>query len=191
MSKFFKNRSVLMLSIGLAAGLLVGVGMLVGGLAVVQRQPAPAITIPETLLHASASHGGKSFAMATGMFDPEIEGIFLLDFLTGTVQCWVFNPRPPYGWIGHSKYSVAADLGVQEGKEPNYVMVTGQANFQRPYEGGVPASCILYVADANTGNFAAYTVFWNRTGFKMGQAQAVPFQILGKGNARDLKQRDQ
>ena len=58
MSKFFAHRPVLMLSLGLTMGLLVGVGMLVGALAERHAQSLPTLQLPETLLHASGSHGG-------------------------------------------------------------------------------------------------------------------------------------
>ncbi len=42
--------------------------------------------MPETVLNASASHGGETFAMATGPVDADVEGLFMLDFLTGELQ---------------------------------------------------------------------------------------------------------
>ena len=130
MLRHLHKRSTWMLLAGLAMGLLVGVGMMIGTLVAVRSAPATALLPPETLLHATASHSGKSMAMATGLVDEEAEGVFILDYLTGDVQCYVINPRT-YQWGGMFKYNVINDLGVQQGKDPNYVMVTGQTQFLR------------------------------------------------------------
>ena len=92
MLRHLHKRSTWMLLAGLAMGLLVGVGMMIGTLVAVRSAPATALSPPETLLHATASHSGKSMAMATGLVDEEAEGVFILDYLTGDVQCYVINP---------------------------------------------------------------------------------------------------
>ena len=191
MSHPFKKRPIVMLALGLGAGLLVGVGMMVGTLTTIGHSSSAQFDTPELILDATASHSGKSFAMATGWIDNEIEGLFTLDYLTGDLKCWVINPRnPTQGWTGGFQHNVIADLGVQQGKEPSYVMVTGQANFVRGGMQSTPANCVLYVADANTGNFAAYTIFWNQTMGRAGQLQTGPFQRIGTGKARTLEIRD-
>ncbi len=191
MLSWMKNRPVLSLAVGLSIGLLVGVGMMIGTLTTIRHSPRPQVQIPETILHATASHSGKSFAMATGYIDTDIEGLFTLDYLTGDLKCWVLNPRAPQvGWAGGFQHNVIGDLGVQQGKDPNYVMVTGQASFQRGGATQSPASCAVYVADANTGNFAAYTVMWNRTLGKTGTLQQGPFTRILVGKARTLEIRD-
>lgn len=189
MSKFFAHRPVLMLGLGLTMGLLVGVGMLVGALVAAKSQPAPSLQFPETVLHASGSHSGESFAMATGMFDESVEGVFLLDYLTGDLQCWVLNTQYAT-FSAQFKHNVLMDLGVEQGKKPNYVMVTGSASFTRGANVLMPASSVVYVADANTGNFAAYGVVFNRTMFKSGAVQQGDFKKLGAGKARALAIRE-
>ncbi len=191
MSHWVKSRSVFMLAVGLSIGLLVGVGMMIGTLTTIYRSPTPQVQIPETILHATATGSGESFAMATGLIDTDIEGLFTLDYLTGDLKCWVLNPRAPQmGWVGAFQHNVIADLGVQQGKDPNYVMVTGQANFQRGGATTSPASCAVYVGDANTGNFAAYTIMWNRTAARSGTLQQGMFTPLLSGKARTLEIRD-
>ncbi len=189
MSKFFAHRPVLMLSLGLTLGLLVGVGMLVGAVVAMHSQPAATLQMPETLLHASGSHSGDSFAMATGMFDDSMEGVFLLDYLTGDLQCWVLSPQAP-AFVAQFKYNVLADLGVEQGKKPNYVMVTGAASFRRGGTLAMPAGSVVYVADANTGNFAAYGILFNGTQFKSAVPQLGVLKKLGAGKARALAIRE-
>lgn len=189
MFKSLRNRPALLLATGLTLGLLVGLGMMIGTLATLNWRPADSLTPPETLLHAAASHSGESFAMATGLVDSDVEGLFTLDYLTGEMQCWVLYPRTgTFGGI--FKHNVIADLGVEQNKKPNYVMVTGAADFIRGGAATTPALCAVYVADANTGNFAAYGLMWNRTMAKSGAPQQGNFVLLGTGKARSLTIRE-
>jgi hypothetical protein len=129
--------------------------------------------------------------MATGLIDTDVEGLFTLDYLTGDLKCWVLNPRAPQaGWMGAFQRNIIADLGVQQGKDPNYVLVTGQANFRQGAATVSPASCAVFVADANTGNFAAYTVMWNRTMARSGAPQRGDITPIASGKARTLEIRD-
>ena len=47
----------------------------------------------ERPVYASATHGSSKFAMATGQVGDDTEGIFMLDYLTGDLQCLVIYPR--------------------------------------------------------------------------------------------------
>lgn len=189
MLRHLRTRSAWMLLAGLAMGLLVGVGMLIGTLAAVRNAPETALTLPETLLHASGSASGKSMAMATGMIDEETEGLFILDFLTGDLQCYVMSPRT-FQWSGIFKSNVIADLGVQQGKDPNYVLVTGQTQFLRGTGQQTPAMCVAYVMDANSGNFAAYSLVWNKTASRTPQVQTDALRLLQSGKARSVEIRE-
>jgi hypothetical protein len=89
------------------------------------------------------------------------------------------------------KYNVIQDLGVEQGKKPNFAMVTGNADFQRGAStAATPALCAVYVADANTGNFAAYGLMWNRTMARSAALQTGTFVRLGVGKARALEIRE-
>jgi len=178
-----------MLIVGLSVGLLVGVGMLAGAVAMIAHQNSDTRQMPEVILNATASHSGDTFAMATAYIDSEVEGVFLLDYLTGELRCYVIYPRT--GKFGAMyKYNVIADLGVQQGKNPNYVMVTGQHSFSRGGAAATPAGCAVYVADANSGNFAAYTIMWNRTMYRSSAPQAGTFTLLDVGKARTVEIRE-
>ena len=189
MLRRFRVRPVFLVLLGLGMGLLVGVGMMLGTLTALTSQQDTSLTFPETLLHATASHSGESMAMATGPIDADVEGLFILDYLTGELQCHVIYPRNgTFG--GVFRYNVLQDLGVQQGKKPDYVMVTGAADFQRGGAASSPAMCAVYVADANTGNFAAYSLMWNRTMYRGGAPQQGTFVPLGVGKARTIEIRE-
>ena len=184
MYKQLTQKPWFMLATGLALGLLVGCGMLIGALAA--KSTSNRLEFPERLLHATATHGSTTMAVATGPIDDGVEGLFVLDFITGELQCSVLNPRS--GKLGGLyKHNVVADLGVEQGKSPKYLMVTGVANFR--YTGGNvrPADSVVYVADANTGRYAAYMMPWNRGAAQYNFAQVNPMILLGKGTARNVE----
>jgi hypothetical protein len=163
--------------------------MLVGAFAVLAIRNVGVPCFPETVLRASSAHSGETFAMATGRIDEEVEGLFTLDYLTGDLQCWVYYPNM-MRFGGAFKHNVIAELGVLQGKKPNYAMVIGEASFPRGTGISSPASSIVYVADANTGNVAAYTILWNRTAARSGANQVGGFHVLGTGKGRTFELRE-
>lgn len=185
MFRRLKQTPWIALTIGLTMGLLVGVGMLVGALVTLGQRDA-ALPFPDRLLHATATDNGGTMAIATGPIDGEVEGLFILDFLTGELQCLVVNSRT--GQLGGLfKHNVALDLGVEQGKQPKYIMVTGMANFRTASAGNIrPAASIVYVADSNTGNYAAYSLPWNRQAQQVNVAQFNPMVLIGAGSARQV-----
>lgn len=172
---------------GLAAGLLLGAGMLVGVL--VTRRAERSAEFPYQALYASATHGGENFAMATGPIADGVEGVFFLDYITGDLQCWVINPRT--GFLGgRFQHNVALDLGVDRSKRPNYLLVTGTADFRTGGGAVTPAESVVYVADAHTGRFAAYSLPWNRNAAAVNQGQVAGMVLIGRGAARNLEIRE-
>lgn len=193
MRRFTLRRGWLSFGAGLTAGLLVGVGLLIGGI-VGSRSGSTAdassgLSFPVSQLHATATHGGETFAIATGTITPEVEGVFFLDYLTGDLQCQVVSVRF-LQLAGAFKHNVIADLGVEKGKKPQFLLATGQAQF-RSTGGAIQfAGSIVYVADANTGNWAAYALPWNRQAEVAGATQVFPMKLIGGGKARDLAIRE-
>ncbi|MBW3595761.1 MAG: hypothetical protein KY475_00635 [Planctomycetes bacterium] len=177
-----KLRTIAAFGAGLALGLAVAAGVMIG-----QMQSASEMTLAErfleeTELHATGASGGKSLAIATGVIDEGTEGVFLLDFLTGDLQCWVINPRAGR-FTNMFKYNVIADLGVEQGKTPDYVMTTGVADFRGPAGSAVGRS-LVYVADGNTGNVGCYAVPWNRQLAANMSVQMGALQPVAVGKAR-------
>ncbi len=154
-----RNKTILAFAAGMAVGLLVGVGMLIGALAT--RGPEignSLISLPEMALHAAATDSTENFAVATGQIDENAEGIFFLDSLTGDLQCAVINYRTAK-FTSFFRTNVLQDLGI-EGKKPKFLLVTGFVQFRT---GGItrPARCVAYVVDATTGRYAAYGLPWS------------------------------
>jgi hypothetical protein len=172
--------------VGLAIGLLFGLGIMIGALVATSWVGSVRLEFPETALHATATHGGDTMAMATGPIDQGIEGLFVLDFLTGDLQCTVLNPNS--GQLGGLyRANVVKDLGVVQNKNPKYLMVTGAANFRVTGGSVRPAQTVVYVADANTGRFVGYWLPWNRNAASYNFAQAYEMIRLGVGTTRRIE----
>lgn len=131
----------------LAAGLVIGV--------------AAAGFLPHAPLHAVATDSVDNFAIATGALDEELEAIFFLDFLTGSLKCAVLSTST--GRFNSAfETSVLEDLGVKPNQNPKFMMVTGNAGLRRTGGQMQPGNSVVYVAETSSGRVAAYAVPWTR-----------------------------
>jgi hypothetical protein len=138
----------------------------------------------EKRLHAAAAQGGSTLAVATGMIEQGIEGIFVLDFITGDLTGGVLNPRT--GQIGGLfRRNIAADLGVEQGKQPKYLMLTGHFDAKGMVSNTRPAMSIVYVADENTGRYMGYMLPWNPQLINQNRPQLQALVPIGGGSARN------
>ena len=174
------RKALLWVSLGILLGLSTGLAVHIG---LESRQSAAGLGLPleELKLKASATHGADTFAMATGPID-DTEAVFMLDYLTGDLTCFVINPRTAkFGAMFRT--NVWKEMPVEKGKgKPSYVMCTGTWSYKGGSTGGNKiGDCVVYVADTNTGAFAAYSVVVSGTGGTIG--------TLDLGKARDLKLR--
>jgi hypothetical protein len=129
---------------GLAAGLVVGLNL--GGL------------WPQVPVHATATHGQDNFAICTGVLDENVEGIFVLDSVTGELKAAAMNvqTRRFNTWF---EYNVARDLPTNS-KNPQYRIVSGITNIRQVVAAGQLARTVIYVAEATSGQVMAYGVPW-------------------------------
>jgi hypothetical protein len=174
------------LAAGLAIGLAIG-GAMTAGVVVGSRGSDPeAAALSELRLKAMATHGSETFAIATGPIEGDVEGLYCLDYLTGDLSCFVISPRGK-GFAGLFKTNIVKDLPPEKGKKAAYMMVTGAINFRG--NPNTPQS-VVYVADANTGVWAAYSFPWARGGVAAGVTQAQQMVLITGGKARDLSLRE-
>ena len=176
------------LVMGLSMGIMLAAGVLIGTQH--QSDVAGGFPLAELKLSASAAHGNETIAIATGPMDGNVDGIFLLDFLTGDLSCFVLHPRQGKFTIAF-KTNVVKDLPVEQGKKPAYALATGRINVVGQSSNVKPAASVVYVADCNTGVFAAYTMPWasGLTNYNTGLV-AAPMNLQDIGKARDLKLRE-
>ncbi|MCC7420021.1 MAG: hypothetical protein IT428_07070 [Planctomycetaceae bacterium] len=84
---------------------------------------------------------------------PELEAVFVLDYLTGRLQGAVLNPK--VAKFTHAYYrNVAADFNVNPNTDASYAMVAGRNQLQAAK---VPLSTsVIYVGELASGKVAAY-----------------------------------
>ena len=177
------------LVIGLVVGLSLA-GALAIGVQIGQRgqgATAKVFGLEELKLKAAASHGADTFAIATGLVDDEIEGLYTLDFVTGDLQCFVISPKSG-GMAGRFMINVNDPriFGAKKGKKPNFLLTTGMMSSGASSGGAKLAASVCYVVDANTGDVAAFGFPWNKAQVNNGGMQTFPMVPLGKWAARSL-----
>ena len=175
--------------IGIGCGLLMGVGMVLGtliGMSKASSGLATSFEVDGIVLQAATGDSSDKFCLATGKVSDSAEGVFLLDGLTGDLQCLV--PYTRLGTFGGIfKTNVFNDLKVQRSKTPRFIMVTGEASFSGNNR---PGNCIVYIVDASTGNYAAYGVPWNRQMETAGRPQQGQLLGMTSGQARNITIRE-
>jgi hypothetical protein len=129
----------------LGAGMLVG--LVIGSL------------FPQSPIHATATDRQDTFAMATGLLDEGVEAVYTLDFLTGELRGAVLNPSTrTFGAL--YQRNISEDLKVEPGKNPKYVMVTGNVDLRSGGQFQFGDS-VIYIAELGTGNLGVYAVPFN------------------------------
>jgi hypothetical protein len=170
---------------GLGTGLLlsglVALGLLHGSGALERAR----VRWLETRLHAAAAQNSGALAVATGYIEQGVEGIFVLDFISGDLTCGVLNPRTGQ-MAGLFKRNVAADLGVVQGKQPKYLMTTGFFDAKGTVSNTRPALSLVYIADTTTGNYIGYMLPWNSQALNANRVQIQSFIPIGGGSARKI-----
>ena len=144
---------------------------------------------PHVPLHATATHGLDKFAICTGLVDDTVEAIYFLDFLTGDMRAAVINPKTGK-FIAYYTRNIAADFGTVT-KNPRYLIVTGFADMPRGRSNFQFAKSVVYVAEASTGQVAAYSIPWNSSVFAAGKPQSGEFQPLDIAQFRTAFVRDE
>jgi hypothetical protein len=144
---------------------------------------------PNVPLHATATHGLDKLAICTGLVDDTVEAIYFLDFLTGDMRAAVINPKTGK-FNAFFTRNIAADFGTIT-KNPRYLMVTGFADMPRGRSNFQFAKSIVYVAEASTGQVAAYSIPWSTSAQAAGKPQSGEFQPLELAQFRTAFVRDE
>ncbi len=182
-----KSRTFSMFAMGalgfaLLIGVATGIGVYVGNRLAQDRMIAG---MPPIELHAATGSRTKSMSMATGSIDGNAEALFVLDHVTGNLQCWLLNSRT--GKVGGIyRANAAADLAVA-GKtgEPEFMMATGNFFWNGGNTGNnQPSKSICWVGDANTGNVVGYNVIYNEQVLNRGGVEQGTLNLVCKGASR-------
>jgi hypothetical protein len=139
--------------------------------------------------HAVATHGADNFAIATGLVDDQIEALYFLDYLTGDLRAAIVNRRNGQ-FTGYFRYNVLQDFEAV-GDPPRFLMVTGMADLPRGAGPTQIGKALIYIAEASSGQVAAYVLPFNSTLNASGAMQTGPFVRVARGSFRDAFVRDE
>ncbi len=174
-------------SLAVISGLLVCASLLgvwVGS-SLASKEPSPSIDLEPLKLQAASAARGKSISLATGWIEKSVEGIYILDHMTGNLACWVLSPRT--GKIS-GIYTANVNVGLETDRagEKDYVMTTGTFEFSGGTSGQqVPARSVVYVAEGNSGNVAAFGLTYDKNAIlRGGGMDNGTLELIGKAPAR-------
>lgn len=125
-----------------------------------------------------ATSMGKSISIATGMIDDSVEGVFVLDHLTGNLVCWIMNSRS--GDIGGVfQTNVTAALGIQGKADPDFVIATGKFDFTNFRKGNLKyAGCICYVGESSSGKILGFSFSYDPSSGARGALQTGELDLI-------------
>lgn len=133
-------------------------------------------------LAADSASGGKTVSMATGSVFEGADGLFILDHMTGMLQCWILNPRT--GDVGGIYVvDVNAAMALDKG-DPDFVMTTGDF-FLKGRRGNMDfANTVCYIAEGKSGKAAGFSLSYDITGVKSGVVQQGEMRMVCSGPIR-------
>ena len=147
-------------------------GGLIAGLAI-------AYVCPHEPAHAATADRDSQFMMVTcpvgnaaaGILDP-MDGVFILDFLTGQLKGAVLN-RQNRQFAAFYVRDLAKDFGVAGDADPHYCIVSGYSQMNAQ-QGPSFASGVLFIGELTSGKVAAYAFPWAEPGL----GGPVPLVVL-------------
>ncbi len=159
---------------------------------------------PHTPLHAIATDRSENIIIATGLVDENnIEAIFFLDSLTGTLRAAVPSLKPMNDYQAMWQANPGADLlaciktvnanaarasggkgaaaarpAIQTPQTPRFLMVTGLMDIRQGAGARMrPGRAVVYVAEANTGIVMTYAIPWSLQAHTSNQPLRMPMTL--------------
>ena len=110
---------------------------------------------PHEPVQAASNDRDSKFGIMTTPVGINVEGVFVLDYLTGRLTGAVLDPNT--GKFKHSYLRmVSADFNVDPKATPHYAFVGGRASLTGR-RGFSPAGSVIYVGELTSGRVIAYT----------------------------------
>jgi hypothetical protein len=116
------------------------------------RQPIPA--------YAMSAHGSDSKTLVTVPLDAGMEAVVALDHITGDLTGYVLDRFTGKFFIQY-RHNVITDFPLRPGRQPQFSMVAGLADFRQFTSNERLADGVVYVAEENSGQVVAYGIPWN------------------------------
>jgi len=139
--------------------------------------------LPQAPLYGSATHGQEGFAICTGPLTDSIEGVYVLDYLTGELRgagLSIFGK-----FTSTYQYNILKDF--EASKSPKFLMVTGVADLRPTGQKLKMGRSVVYVAEVNSGFVAAYGVPFDPSAQSQGRGVSASFIPLDAAKFRDVK----
>jgi len=139
---------------------------------------------PNVPIHAVSTDRTDGLAIATGPCDDSVEAVYFLDFATAELSAAVVSKQNGH-FNAFYTHNVAADLGINPGKPPRFVLATGTVDLRR--SGGKTTALsrsLVYVAEKECGKVAAYAIPWSSPAWNAGQTMRGEFTLLDVGRFR-------
>jgi len=127
---------------------------------------------PHEPVEAASNDRDSKFGIMTTPVGLNVEGVFVLDYLTGRLTGAVIDTSS--GKFTHTYYRpVAADFNVDPKATPHYAFVGGRASLAG--RGRItPASSVIYVAELSSGLVVAYGIDYKISRRKVPTKPLVP-----------------
>ncbi len=188
------SKSVLLIAVGVIGAMVLASGFTaIGFVTAYQLYNSDSQNQTPLILKAESAAGGEGLSFATGIIARDIDGLFVLDHLTGNLQCWLLNPKT--GQIGGIfQTNVNADMGVTKAGDADFVIVTARIDTtgQGREQNLRPGASICYVGDGNSGKVVAYGLLFDRPRLLVGNdVQEGTLEVVARGLARGVAERDQ
>jgi hypothetical protein len=142
-------------------------------------------------VQAVATARNDAFSAATGPIDEDVEGLFLLDPLTGQLSCYIMNTSTFKFTMVFRYNQLLEDLGMKKDKGARLLLLTGLVDYKSQTGTERPSEAVAYIVDSSTGNFAAYAVPWQKGLHTSSQKKPHigTFRLLDKGISRNIELR--
>lgn len=131
---------------------------------------------PHEPAQAAATDRSAKFAIATCEVTVSplgnVEGVFILDFLTGQLRGGVVNNKSGKFNIAYAR-NIAADFNVDPNATPTYAIISGRASLpsSRQYS---PATGVIYIAELTSGKVVCYSFPYENINGNAGPFALVP-----------------
>ncbi|MDH3719064.1 MAG: hypothetical protein OES79_13180 [Planctomycetota bacterium] len=110
----------------------------------------------EVPVHAAAAQGQEGSIVATGPLENDVEYVAFLDAVTGDLRAAALNVQTNRFQAFYHR-NIGNDFGQPRPKNPRFLMVAGQASFQRQANRTLAQSA-LYVVELSSGKCVAYAL---------------------------------
>lgn len=137
---------------------------------------------PHEPVLATGNDRDTNFGILTTPVASNVEGVFVLDYLTGQMTGAVLNPST--GQFSHTyARSIAKDFGVDGKAKPHYVFAAGQVALRGNRNVPYPGASVLYVGDKGSGKVVAYSMNFPRKVRQAPTQTFFPFAMYPFGEA--------